>query len=169
MLSAVDSRAVAQCGAAGLGPVGTTTSEATDRDGSKDVQGFALAGGDALPAAKAKRHGCQGTPAPTTKEQIMIAFYRNVSIAAGKVGSAVAFAKQIAQYVKDKHGLELSIAMPVAGNPNRIGWAARYESLGAFETTMNAVNADPGYLELVAKGSENFIAGTVHDEIWRTL
>lgn len=99
----------------------------------------------------------------------MIAFYLNVSIAAGKVGRAVAFAKQIAQYVKDKHGLDLSIAMPVAGNPNRIGWAARYESLAAFETTMNAVNADPGYLEMVAKGSENFIPGTAHDEIWRTL
>jgi hypothetical protein len=99
----------------------------------------------------------------------MIAFYRNATIASGKVGSAIAFAKQIAAYVKDKHGIELSIAMPVAGNPNRIGWAARYDNLGAFETKMNALVTDPGYMEMVAKGSENFIAGTVHDEIWRTL
>jgi len=99
----------------------------------------------------------------------MIAFYRNASITTGKIGSAVAFAKQIAKYLKDKHGVELSIAMPVGGNPNRIGWAARYESLADYEAKMNAINADPGYMELVAKGGENFIPGTVHDEIWRTL
>ena len=99
----------------------------------------------------------------------MIAFYRNASIAPGQIAAAVAFAQQIAAYIKDKHGLELSIAMPVAGNPNRIGWAARYENLAAFETKMTAITSDPHYKELAAKGSQNFIAGTVHDEIWRTL
>jgi hypothetical protein len=99
----------------------------------------------------------------------MIAFYRNAAIAPGKVGSAVAFARQIAAYVKDRHGVELSIAMPVAGNPNRIGWAAHYESLGAYEAKMAAITSDPEYQGMAAKGSENFIAGTVHDEIWRTL
>lgn len=99
----------------------------------------------------------------------MIAFYRNAAIAPGKVGSAIAFAKQIVAYVKDKHGIELSIAMPIAGNPNRIGWAARYDNLGAFEAKMNALLADPGYMEMITRGGENFIAGTLHDEIWRTL
>jgi hypothetical protein len=99
----------------------------------------------------------------------MIAFYRNAAIAPGKVGSAIAFAQQIVAYVRDKHGVELSIAMPVAGNPNRIGWAARYENLAVFETKMTAITSDPHYRELVTKGSDNFIAGTVHDEIWRTM
>jgi hypothetical protein len=99
----------------------------------------------------------------------MIAFYRNAAIAPGKVGSAIAFAMQIVAYVKDKHGVELSIAMPLAGNPNRVGWAARYENLAAFEAKMTVINGDPHYRELVAKGSENFIAGSVHDEIWRSL
>lgn len=99
----------------------------------------------------------------------MIAFYRHAAIAPGKVGSAVAFAQQIVAYVKDKHGVELSLAMPLAGNPNRIGWAARYEDLAAFEVKMTAINSDPHYRELVAKGGENFIAGTIHDELWRTL
>lgn len=99
----------------------------------------------------------------------MIAFYRKAAIAPGKVGSAIAFAQQIAAYVKDKHALELSIAIPVAGNPNRIGWAARYENLAAFEAKMMAITSDPRYKEMAAKGSENFIAGTIDDELWRTL
>jgi hypothetical protein len=99
----------------------------------------------------------------------MIAFYRHAAIAPGHVGSAVAFAQQIVACVKDRHGVELSIAMPLAGNPNRIGWAARYENLAAFEAKMAAITSDPHYQELAAKGSQNFIAGTVHDEIWRPL
>ena len=95
----------------------------------------------------------------------MIAFYRNATIVPGHVGNAVTFAKQIAAYVKDKHGVELSIAMPVAGNPNRIGWAARYENLAAFEAKMTAITSDPHYQEMAAKGSQNFMAGTVNDEI----
>ena len=99
----------------------------------------------------------------------MIAFYRNAAIATGKLGSAIAFAQQIVAYVKYKHGVELSLAMPMAGNPNRIGWAARYENLAAFEAKMTAITSDPHYREMAAKGSDNFIAGTIHDEIWRTL
>jgi len=99
----------------------------------------------------------------------MIAFYRNAAIATGKLGSAIAFAHQIVAYVKEKHGVELSLAMPMAGNPNRIGWAARYENLAAFEAKMTAITSDPHYREMAAKGSDNFIAGTIHDEIWRTL
>lgn len=99
----------------------------------------------------------------------MIAFYRNAAIAPGKMGPAIAFAQQIVAYVKDKYGVELSIAMPIGGNPNRIGWAARYESLGEFEAKTGALRTDARYMELITKGSENFIAGSLHDELWRTL
>ena len=99
----------------------------------------------------------------------MIAFYRNAAIAPGKVGSAVAFAQQVAAHIHDKHGVTLSIAMPMAGNPNRIGWAARYENLAAFEAKMAAITSDPHYKDMAAKGAENFIAGSIHDELWRTL
>ena len=99
----------------------------------------------------------------------MIAFYRSASIASGKMGSAIAFAKEIAAYIKDKQGTELSVAMPIGGNPNRIGWAARYDSLAALEAMQGKLMADPKYMEMVAKGAENFIAGSLHDEIWRNI
>lgn len=99
----------------------------------------------------------------------MIAFYRSASIATGKMPSAMAFAKEVSAYVKDKIGVEVSIAVPLGGNPNRIGWSSRYENLGALETGWNKLLADPKYMEMVSKGAENFIAGSVHDEIWRTL
>jgi hypothetical protein len=99
----------------------------------------------------------------------MIAFYRTASIAPGKIGSALAFAKEIAAFIKAKEGLEVAVALPVGGNPNRIGWSTRYENLGDMEARMGRLQADPKYAEMVAKGADNFIAGSVHDEIWRSL
>ena len=99
----------------------------------------------------------------------MIAFYRSASIAPGKVGSSLAFAKEIAAFIKDKTGVEVSVAVPVGGNPNRIGWAARYENLAAMDAAQTQLLGDAKYMEMVARGAENFIAGSVRDEIWRSV
>ena len=99
----------------------------------------------------------------------MIHFYRAAAIAPGKLASAVGFAKEIAAYLKDKHGVTVEVAMPIGGNPNRIGWASTYESLGAYEGAMSKMLADTSYMELVRKGSENFIGGSVRDQLWRSV
>ena len=99
----------------------------------------------------------------------MIAFYRSVTIDSGKQVSAMAFAHEIAAYVRDKHGVDIRIGVPIGGNPNRVGWSAQYENLAALEASQTKMLSDPKYLELVAKGQQNFIPGTAYDEIWRIL
>jgi hypothetical protein len=99
----------------------------------------------------------------------MITMLRTANIATGKTVNAIGWAKAMAAYIKDKLGLEVSVAMPVGGNPNRIGWSAQYADLAAMEATFAKLMADPKYLEMITKGAENFIAGSVHDAIWRTL
>ena len=99
----------------------------------------------------------------------MIHFYRAAAIGPGKVMSAMAFAKDVSAYLKEKHGLDVRVAAPIGGNPNRVGWATTYESLGALETAMGKMMMDPSYMELVRNGAENFIAGSVRDEIWRSV
>ena len=99
----------------------------------------------------------------------MIAFYRSACIAPGKFGSAMTFAREIAAYIKDKHGLDLQIGIPIGGNPQRVGWSARYESLAALEASQTKLLADQKYMDMVARGGDNFIAGSIHDDIWRIL
>jgi hypothetical protein len=99
----------------------------------------------------------------------MIAFYRSACIAPGKGGSAMTFAREIAAYIKDKHGTDVQVGIPIGGNPNRVGWSVRYDSLAALETIQTKMLADQKYLDMVARGADNFIAGSVHDEIWRML
>ena len=99
----------------------------------------------------------------------MIRFVRTASIAPGKLGDALAFAKQIAEFVGKNFGVQLEIMMPVGGNPNRVAWRAEYASLATMEEMQMKMLADPKYLEMVSKGAANFIPGSVNDVIWRTV
>jgi len=99
----------------------------------------------------------------------MIRFVRTASIAQGKFGDAIAFAKQISEYLKRQHGLQLEVMLPVGGNPQRVAWRAEYESLAALDALQTKLLLDREYLDLVAKGSGNFIAGSLNDAIWRTI
>jgi len=99
----------------------------------------------------------------------MIHYVRTCSIAPGKLGDALAFAKEISEYLHRNYDVKVEIALPVGGNPHRIGWRSVHANLTALETFQTSVLADPKYIEIVSKGGNNFIAGSLHDEIWRTL
>ena len=99
----------------------------------------------------------------------MIIFARSANIASGKIGSAIAFAHEIASYAKDKHGLDLEVLMPIGGNPNRIAWTSRYESLADFEVMSAKLLSDNDYMTLVSNNADNFIAGSIRDNIWRKM
>jgi len=99
----------------------------------------------------------------------MIRFLRSANIAPGKQGDSVAFAKQITEYIGKNFGIKLEVLLPIGGNPNRIAWRAEYANLGALEDFINRSSADQKYAELVKSGAANFIAGSIHDSIWRTI
>ena len=97
----------------------------------------------------------------------MIIVIRTASIAPGRGAKAREFSEAAARHLKDKHGLFCEQLTPVGGNPASIGWMIRYESLADFETRRTRINADTKYAEMIAEASENFIAGSLKDEIWR--
>jgi hypothetical protein len=99
----------------------------------------------------------------------MINFHRSGSIAPGKTAAALSFAREVTAYIKTKTGHEVKIGMPIGGNPNRIGWFVQYENLAALEDTQGKLMQDQKYMELIAAAAANFIAGSMHDEIWRVL
>ena len=118
---------------------------------------------------RVRRPTLSSTPNNTLKGTTMITLYRSASIAPGKNASTYAFAHEMAAYVKDKTGSTVKVAVPVGGNPNRIVWSLQYDNLGALETQQTKLMADTKYMDMVAKGSDNFIPGSVHDEIWRAI
>ncbi|GAA1479227.1 hypothetical protein GCM10009623_36730 [Nocardioides aestuarii] len=99
----------------------------------------------------------------------MIAFYRTGEIASGRLTEAVTFAKEVAGYVEQTTGVAVGVALPVGGNPNRVGWSATYDDLAGLETMTQKLMADPKYMELVTSNSAHFIEGSIRDEIWSTV
>jgi len=99
----------------------------------------------------------------------MIAITRTASIAPGKTGEAAAFGHQVAKYFKDKYGTVLEVLMPIGGNPARIAWHARYDSLAQWESLTAKLLSDKEYMELVSKHASTFLPGSVRDNIWRTI
>jgi hypothetical protein len=102
-------------------------------------------------------------------EKSMINSMRTALIAPGRTGDALAFANQVAKHIKEKYGTTLELLMPIGGNPGRIAWASRYQSLGVWETLSAKLIADSDYLGMIAKNASTFLPGSVHDELWRTI
>lgn len=99
----------------------------------------------------------------------MITFVRVAGIAPGKTGAAVGFAHEIAAYFKSAYGIELEVLMPVAGNPARVAWSARYPDLATVEKMRGRMLADPAYLAMTTKASELFVGGSLRDDLWHTV
>jgi hypothetical protein len=99
----------------------------------------------------------------------VIYFHRSASVAPGKATAAMSFAREVAAYIKGKTGLEGKIGMPIGGNPNQIDWFVHSENLAALDDTQTKLMQDQKYMELISKSADNFLAGSVHDQIWRLL
>ncbi len=99
----------------------------------------------------------------------MITITRTISIAPGKSANAVAFARQIAKYLRDTYGTTLEVRMPIGGNPLRLAWCGQYESLAQWESITGKMLVDKAYIDLVGSQGDTFLPGTVHDDIWRSI
>jgi hypothetical protein len=99
----------------------------------------------------------------------MITLTRSASIAPGKYVDAVAYAKQITKYLKEKHGVTTEIQTPIGGNPYRIAWQTHLPGLADLESLSAKLTADKEYLEMTAKNSALLLPGSLHDELWRTI
>jgi len=99
----------------------------------------------------------------------MITFLRSVQVLPGKTPEALAFAKEIASHIKTTTGQDLTIGVPVGGDASRIGWYTRYDTMGAMETQQTKMLADAKYWEIVSRGANLFVPGSIRDEIWRTV
>lgn len=99
----------------------------------------------------------------------MITQIRSAAIAPGKTGDAIAFAKHVVKYVKEKYGTTAELLMPIGGNPARIAFRIDYENMTAWEALTARLLADHDYQAEMAKNSATFLPGSVHDDFWRTI
>ena len=99
----------------------------------------------------------------------MYTYYRTLTIVPGKTQAAMAWAHELTAYLKEQHGLDIRMALPVAGNPMRLGWVTSHPDLSTIEAGLAKMAGDARYWEIVNQGADCILPGSVSDEIWRNL
>jgi len=99
----------------------------------------------------------------------MIVTSRTASVAPGKNHAAMLFAHQVTKYVTEKYGVETTLMVPIGGDAMRISWRGQFPSLADLEAYGEKLRHDREYSQMVDKAGDCFIAGSVHDEMWRTV
>jgi hypothetical protein len=94
---------------------------------------------------------------------------RTAQSAPGKLGELMSFAKEIAAYLKSKHGIDVKVMMQAGGPVGRICWLAQHKSFADYENSMNKIMADPDYQKIVQKVAGLVIAGQTHDSLWHEV
>jgi hypothetical protein len=99
----------------------------------------------------------------------MFRWMRSVRIAAGKAAPALAWATEIAEYVKKYEGPEVKVFMDAFGEVGTIRWMVDYDSLATFEKVMTQLMADQEYFQKLEKTKELLIEGSGYDVVMRSL
>lgn len=99
----------------------------------------------------------------------MITLNRTASVISANLVEALVYAREIAAYITETTGKDVTVEMPVGGTWSQIRWTVYFDSLGAYEGWSNALRADPKYMAMLTKGSGFFIEGSGTDHLWRAI
>lgn len=97
----------------------------------------------------------------------MVTFIRTVHVnGADKVAAAQEWAKNATKYVDGKFGFtDVAAGIEVYGATGRMCWTAHQESLESLATGVLQSATDAGYQDLLMRGANLFVAGSVRDVV----
>ncbi|HBK06379.1 MAG TPA: hypothetical protein DDZ81_11010 [Acetobacteraceae bacterium] len=99
----------------------------------------------------------------------MITLNRTASVISANLVEALVYARDIAAYITETTGKEVTVEMPVGGTWSQIRWTVYFDSLGGYEAWSTALRADPRYMTMLTAGSGFFIEGSGTDHLWRAI
>ena len=92
----------------------------------------------------------------------MVRFMRSAMTVIGRFPEAMAFANEIADYVRGTYGLDLKVFVESDGT---IYWITDYPDYETFASTRTAITADAGYWEIIAKAEGLLLDGSLQDSV----
>ena len=99
----------------------------------------------------------------------MITFTRSSCIANGKMVQAMEFAARARDYINENHGGQVTLHRQIGGDPTRLVWVNRFESLAQYEENLGGMLADPTWMEMMMSASDLFVEGSTQDAILTTV
>ena len=105
------------------------------------------------------------TPA-TAQESPRVGWHRVCTIAPGQGQDAVAFAREVADYIDEKWPEWNIVTFRPALQPrNLIHWVTQYESLEAYGAAQAVILQDSGYRALLPKAQGVFVPDSCADDL----
>lgn len=99
----------------------------------------------------------------------MITLVRQATVCSGKLGDALAFAREIAALASRIAGTEVRVVAAVAGPVPTIGWITPFKDLADFETRSATLMGNADYVAALRKANGLLIDGSITDQLWRHL
>lgn len=95
----------------------------------------------------------------------MVTFIRKAELnGVDKQQRAMDWAKSAAKYVDGKFGYtKVECGVEVYGRSGSFYWIGRQESLESLGRGASEAQTDPGYQQLLQKGADLFVPGSLHD------
>ena len=98
----------------------------------------------------------------------MVRWTRCGRIIPGKEAQAIQWAKELTDWANKKYSGHLDVFMDCFGELGTLRWFADFENLGAVETRMQQLTADPEFLQRASQASALFQTGAF-DTVMATL
>ena len=96
----------------------------------------------------------------------MIRFQRSVRPRNGKIPEAVAWAKEVAQYLNERYGVgQVEVYTQRFGPVGTIHWVMDFRDLEALDALSRQLRQDDAYVTLVKRGDCLTVDGTAHDMV----
>lgn len=100
----------------------------------------------------------------------MIYHVVSIQIAPGKTVEATQWALKAAAYINQKFPTaKAHILRNINGNTGEVHYVETFESLGAWEASEKAIEADPDWLALLAAGAGLLVAGKTQHNFYQIL
>ncbi len=100
----------------------------------------------------------------------MIRWIRTAQMVTGKAMPAIAWSKEIAEFVKKYEGLSsIDVFIDAFGDVGTIRWICDYQDLATLEKINKQIMVDQEYWQRLEKAQGLFIEGKVHDVVMSSL
>ena len=92
----------------------------------------------------------------------MVRFIRSAVPVIGHHPDAIAFGKEITEYVRAKYGTDTQLFVDSEGT---LHWISDYKDYATFGEVRTAIVSDPGYWEIVNRAKGLLLDGTIADTV----
>jgi hypothetical protein len=100
----------------------------------------------------------------------MIRFQRSIRVSRGRVLEAIEWAKEITEYINSKQpNFKAKAFSSRFGDISTLVWQIDFDDLAALDKYEQFFNTDPGYWELIQKGNDFFVEGSIYDSAFDAL